>query len=118
KADAAEEAIRKLTADKAKAQEEIDQKFSPTEKKESAEGEGRGEEEEDADGSEARAATSSPKPVPPDLVAALADPYRSQRTRYLPPGTYTVEISTGGKTATTRLEVKKPKVESLPEDDD
>jgi len=118
KADAAEADLRKRLEEKAKAQEEIDQKFSPKEKNESAEGEVRGDDEEDADGSEARAAASSPKPVPPDLVAALADPYRSQRTRYLPPGTYTVEISAGGKTATTRLEVRKPKVEGLPEDND
>ena len=118
KADAAEDAIRKGEAEKARAQEEIDEKFSSKGKREGTEGEGQGDEEEDGDGPEARARATSPKPVPPDLVAALADPYRSKRTRYLPPGTYTVEISAGEKTVKAKLEVKKPKGETARDDEE
>ncbi len=118
RADAAEADLRRRLEEKAKAQEEIDQRFSSKEKKEGPEGERREDEPDDGDGSDASAGAPASKPVPPDLVAALADPYHSTRTRYLPPGTYTVEIASAGKTATTKLEVKKPKVESLPDDED
>jgi hypothetical protein len=39
----------------------------------------------------------------------LADPLRSTRKRYLPPGKYTVEVRAGGATATSTLRVKPPK---------
>jgi len=118
RADAAEADLRKRLEEKSKAQEEVEQRFSSKEKKESAESESEGGDAEEGDGSEAPAAASSTKPLPPDLEAALADPYRGKRTRYLPPGTYTVEVEAAGKAATTKLEVKKPKGEARPEDDD
>ncbi len=58
------------------------------------------------------------RPLSPELDALLADPYLAKRTRYLPPGRYTVEIAAGGKTASTTLVVKAPKKEALPEDED
>ena len=77
-----------------------------------------GDEEEGAEGRTASEAPSSSKPLPPEVEKLLADPYLSKRTRYLPPGTYTVEIATGGKSATTKLEVKRPKTEAAPSDDE
>jgi hypothetical protein len=125
KADAAEAAIRKRAADKAKAQEDLEERFASKEKKEEKkekkekdESEGGGDDEEGGDGGDAAAVKPPSKPVPPDLVAALADPFLSKRTRYLPPGTYTIEVASGGKTAKTTLEVKAPKTEGTPGGDE
>src|SRR4030095_8590435 len=55
-------------------------------------------------------APASGKPMlDPELERLLADPMRSTRKRYLPPGTYTVEVRAGGATATTTMKVKPPK---------
>ncbi len=115
RADSAEADLRKRAAEKAKAQEELDRRFSSKEKKEKAEGESR--EDEDSEGSAGMTADSE-KPLPPDLEALLADPYRGKRTRYLPPGSYSVEIVAGGMSSKTRLEVKKPKAERPSGDDE
>jgi photosystem II stability/assembly factor-like uncharacterized protein len=115
RADAAEADLRKRREAKAQAEEEMEKKFAPPKAAADAgakEGDDADDGEEGADGAKAG------RPLPPDLEAALADPYRSQRTRYLPPGTYTVEVAAGGKSATTTLEMTKPKAESLSGDDD
>ena len=121
KADAAEADVRKRLEEKAKAQEELDKRFSPPKAGTTADGKpddarpGDGEEDEEA----GETASGGPeKPLPPDLEALLADPYRGKRTRYLPPGTYTVEIAAGGKSATSKVEVKKPKTEPSWSEDD
>ncbi len=44
-----------------------------------------------------------------ELERLLADPLRSTRKRYLPAGTYTVEVRAGGATATSTLRIKPPK---------
>ncbi|HQR45591.1 MAG TPA: glycosyl hydrolase [Thermoanaerobaculia bacterium] len=120
KADAAEADVRRRREERAKAQEELEKKFGPP--KAEAKAEGKPEAARPADGDDEEggetAAGGAEKPLPPDLEALLSDPYRSKRTRYLPPGTYTVEIAAGGKTATTKLEVRKPKVEPSWSDDD
>ena len=110
KADAAEADIRKRAVDKSKAQEELDQRFASKDKKEKDDAVGASDEDEAGSGGEPPTVEPS-KPVPPDLLAALADPFLSKRTRYLPPGTYTIEVASGGKTAKTSLEVKAPKAE-------
>jgi hypothetical protein len=115
KADAAEADVRQRREAKAMAQEEMEKKLGPPKPAAEAgamKGDDADDDEEGAD------APKFDRPLPPDLEAALADPYRGKRTRYLPPGAYTVEIAAAGKIATTKLDVKKPKVESLPEDDD
>ena len=45
----------------------------------------------------------------PELERILADPLRSTRRRYLPPGRYTVEVRSVGATAKSRLTIKAPK---------
>lgn len=118
KADAAEADLKKRRAEKARAQEELDRRLSSKEKEETGEGK-RGEDEEDgAEGDAAPAASSSSKPLPPEVEKLLKDPYLGRRTRYLPPGTFTVEIAAGGKSATTKLEVKKPRSEKAPSGDE
>jgi photosystem II stability/assembly factor-like uncharacterized protein len=117
KADAAEAASRKRRTEKAEAQEELDRKFSPKETKEKGREDREGAENEGTESPAAQAASAS-KPLPPDVQKLLADPYLAKRTRYLPPGVYTVEIAAGGKRATTSLEVKKPKSEKSPSDDE
>lgn len=114
KADAAEANLKKRLREKAKALEEIDRKFSSKEKKEGSEA----EEEAGVDSTAATTASLLERPLPPDVEKLLADPYLERRTRYLPPGTYTVGIAAGGKSATATLEVKKPKSEKDPADDE
>jgi hypothetical protein len=75
------------------------------------------EEEEEEEGG--AAGSSGPAPVLDDaLQAALADPLRASRKRYLPAGRYTVEIAAGGETAKTRLTVKPPRDPARAADDD
>jgi photosystem II stability/assembly factor-like uncharacterized protein len=75
------------------------------------------EEEEEEEG-----ASKPPSGAPPvlddALQAALADPLRASRKRYLPPGRYTVEISAAGETAKTRLTVKPPREQGRAGDDE
>jgi hypothetical protein len=115
RADAAEADLKKRGEAKAQAQEEMEKKFAPPKGAPEAGAKKGDDADDDEEGAEA---AKTDRPLPPDLEAALADPFRSRRTRYLPPGTYTVEISAAGMTATTKLEVRKPKAESLPEDAD
>jgi len=118
KADAAEADVRRRRDEKAKAQEELDEKFAAPKPEPKAEARSDGKPDGDEDGEEGEAAAAgSEKPLPPDVEALLADPYRGKRTRYLPPGAYTIEIAAGGKIATTKLEVKKPKAEPSDPDD-
>ncbi len=118
KADAALADVKKRQAEKAKAQEELDKKFASKAKKKGEEGLGRGDEGEGAESGAVSAASSSSKPLPPEVEKLLADPYLAKRTRYLPPGTYTVEIAAGGKSTATTLEVKRPKSEMAHSDDE
>lgn len=53
-----------------------------------------------------------------ELQNLLADPLRSTRRRYLPPGKYTVELRSGTATSTTTLEVKPPKADQGGDDDE
>jgi hypothetical protein len=53
-----------------------------------------------------------------ELERLLADPLRASRKRYLPPGTYTVEIRAGGAASTSSLRVKPPKADTDDADDD
>jgi photosystem II stability/assembly factor-like uncharacterized protein len=128
RADASEAAVRQRQMDKQKAQEELDKRFAPAkdEAKDAAKEPAKeatkeatkaaAAEDEDDDGP---AASGGPeKPMPPDLLALLADPYRGKRTRTLPPGTYTIEITAAGKTSKTTLDVKTPKKEDSGGDDD
>ena len=54
----------------------------------------------------------------PELERLLADPLRSTRKRYLPAGTYTVEVRAGGASATSTLKVKPPKESADADEDD
>jgi photosystem II stability/assembly factor-like uncharacterized protein len=72
--------------------------------------------EEDDEGAEEappeQTSSSSGKAMlDPALERILADPLRSSRRRYLPPGRYTVEIRSAGGTATSRLVIQAPKDE-------
>jgi hypothetical protein len=67
------------------------------------------EEEEDAERPEKTASSSGKPMLDPELERVLADPQRATRKRYLPPGTYTVEVRAAGATATSTLKVKPPK---------
>jgi hypothetical protein len=101
KADAAEAVARAKALEKKKAAKSGDDKDKAAEDEEEEEGE---------DEATARpAATGAPVVLDDDLHAALADPLRATRERFLPPGRYTVEIASGGETAKTRLTVKPPR---------
>ena len=118
KADAAEADVKKRRDEKGKAQEELDKKFAPPKSDLKPEPAG-GDDAEEGEGDAGAAMGGGPeKPLPPDLEALLADPYRGTRTRYLPPGTYTVEIRAGKAASATTLEVKRPKSESPRFDED
>jgi photosystem II stability/assembly factor-like uncharacterized protein len=69
------------------------------------------EEDEEEDDADTRAASggAAPAVLDDDLRAALADPLRARRTRYLPAGKYTVDITAGGQTVKSRLTVKPPR---------
>ena len=69
------------------------------------------EDEEDADDATLEeTSSSSGKPMlDPALERLLADPLRSSRRRYLPPGRYTVEVRSGAAMSTSRLTIKAPK---------
>ena len=67
------------------------------------------DEEPSEDTPESTSSSSGKAMLDAELERLLADPLRSTRRRYLPPGRYTVEIKAGGATATTKLTVKAPK---------
>jgi photosystem II stability/assembly factor-like uncharacterized protein len=96
---------------KAKAREK--EKAKPAE---TAEAKGSGEEaEEDEAASKPQAGPS--KPLDPDLEAALGDPLRASRARFLPPGKYSVEITLGSAMEKTTLIVQPPKTVRDEEED-
>jgi photosystem II stability/assembly factor-like uncharacterized protein len=68
-------------------------------------------EDGDRDTPESTSSASGKAMLDPELERLLADPMRSTRRRYLPPGRYTVEIKSGGATSKTKLTVKAPKAE-------
>jgi len=76
------------------------------------------EEEEDEESAPPEATSSSSgKPMlDPVLERLLADPLRSSRRRYLPPGRYTVEVRSAGAVSTSRLTIKAPKDEGTEDD--
>jgi photosystem II stability/assembly factor-like uncharacterized protein len=76
------------------------------------------DEEADEEKPEKTASTSGKPMLDPELERLLADPLRSTRKRYLPPGTYTVEVKAAGATATTSLKIKPPKESANADDDD
>ncbi|MEW6367763.1 MAG: glycosyl hydrolase [Acidobacteriota bacterium] len=59
---------------------------------------------------------SKTRPETQALDAALKDPYETNHARYVTPGTYTIEITAGGKSDSTKLTVKPPKDEDQAED--
>ena len=121
RADAAEADVKRRRETKGKAQDELDKKFAPPKadlKPEPAGGDDAEEGDGDAGAAGPAAGGGPEKPLPPDLEALLADPYRSARTRYIPPGTYSVEIRSGKAASAATLEVKRPKSESSRFDED
>jgi photosystem II stability/assembly factor-like uncharacterized protein len=66
------------------------------------------EEEEEDSASSGRSDAGRPA-LDAALETLLADPLRSTRKRYLPPGKYTVDVRSAGATSTTTLTVTPPK---------
>lgn len=75
------------------------------------------EEEEDDDEAAAEKPDTGRPQLDAELENLLADPLRSTRRRYLPPGKYTVEVRSGGATSTTTLTVSPPKESPAAEDE-
>ena len=76
------------------------------------------EDDEEADVPPEQTSSSSGKPMlDPELERLLADPLRSTRRRYLPPGRYTVEVRSSGATSTSRLTIKAPKEDAAEADE-
>ena len=82
-----------------------DAEKKPAVKKASAE-EDDDEDEEEAGKDDDKPAAGPAKPLDPKLYDLLADPLRSTRKRYLPPGKYTVEIHSGQAVEKTKLNVQ------------
>ena len=61
-------------------------------------------------------ATAGQPMLDADLRQILADPHHASRKRYLPAGTYTVEIAAGQETARTTLRVKPAKEDRAADD--
>ncbi len=64
------------------------------------------EDEDSGKAEEERPAAGPARPLDPKLYDLLADPLRSTRKRYLPPGKYTVEIRSGQSVEKTKLNVQ------------
>ncbi len=111
-ADAAEAKAR----EKGLAKEKEHEKGETSVKKKTEEEEDEGEEEESAKSEEEKPSAQPAKPLDPDLYRLLADPLRSSRKRYLPPGKYTIAIRSGVARDTTTLELKTAKEDSGEED--
>ena len=105
RADAAEATARAKARQKQAAAKSSGEAAAPAEAAEEE------EDEEEAATPEQTSSASGKAMLDPELERLLADPLRSTRRRYLPPGRYTVEIKTAGATATSRLTVKAPKDE-------
>ncbi len=108
-ADQAEAAARAKAIEKQK-DKDAKEKAAPAKMPES-------EDEEDTDKDVEPAHTSASKPLDEDLAAALADPLRANRKRYLPPGKYTIEIRAGKSVEKTLLTVRPPKTSPGDEDE-
>ena len=113
KADAAEAVARAKALEKKKEAKEKAERPSAGEKPPSAD-EAEDEEEEEA---ASKPAAGAPSVLDDALQAALADPLRATRKRYLPAGRYTVEITAGPESAKTRLTVKPPREQPRVDDD-
>jgi photosystem II stability/assembly factor-like uncharacterized protein len=79
-----------------------------------AAGKGAGDEDEDEEEDsgkpeEERPSAGPARPLDPKLYELLADPLRSTRKRYLPPGKYNVEIRSGQAVEKTKLNVQAEK---------
>lgn len=74
------------------------------------------EEDEEAAPPEQTSSSSGKPMLDPALERLLADPLRSSRRRYLPPGRYTVEVRSSGALATSRLVIKAPKEDGAGDD--
>jgi photosystem II stability/assembly factor-like uncharacterized protein len=79
-----------------------------------AAGKGAGDEDEDEEEDsgkpeEERPSAGPARPLDPKLYELLADPLRSTRKRYLPPGKYTVEVRSGQAVEKTKLNVQAEK---------
>jgi photosystem II stability/assembly factor-like uncharacterized protein/predicted nucleic acid-binding Zn-ribbon protein len=111
KADAAEAVARAKAAEKAKAEKgksaDKTKGDSGEQAKPAADAAEDEDEAEEAKGDQGNAAP--PAVVDADLAKALADPLRHIRRRFLPPGSYTLELRLGAATAKTTLKVKPPK---------
>jgi photosystem II stability/assembly factor-like uncharacterized protein len=119
KADAAEAAARAKAAAAAKKAEKAKPGTvkKPAPPADEAAVDGAEEEPTDEEDAAATSSSSGKADVDPELERILADPLRSSRPRYLKPGKYTVEIRSGGATATTTLTLKAAK-DSGDEDDE
>jgi photosystem II stability/assembly factor-like uncharacterized protein len=109
KADAAETMAR----EKARAREIREKADEPATSSSGDEADAGADEEEQEDDQEKpdeKPAPTRVKPITdPELGRILVDPLRPSRTRYLPPGKYTVEIASGGAVERTSLTVKPAK---------
>jgi hypothetical protein len=88
-----------------KAAEKKDAEKKPAVKKVSAD-EDDDEDEEEAGKDDDKPAAGPARPLDPKLYDLLADPLRSTRKRYLPPGKYTLEIHSGQAVEKTKLNVQ------------
>jgi photosystem II stability/assembly factor-like uncharacterized protein len=114
KADAAEAVARGKALEKKKAAAAKDTDKDKDKDKPADEA----EDEEDEDTGDKPASGGGSAVLDEDLHAALADPLRAGRLRFLPAGRYTVEITAGADTARTRLTVKPPREQPAAADDD
>jgi photosystem II stability/assembly factor-like uncharacterized protein len=116
-ADAAEKTAREKGLEKRKKAEAEKEKETPKEPEaKAAAAAAVEEEEEEEEGKEQKASGGPSKPLDEDLHAKLADPLRETRQRYLPPGTYKVEIQVGVAAETTSLTIKDDSAKNDDED--
>ena len=118
KADVAEEVMRRKLAEQAAEKDRSADKSKGAAKKPEEKKAGAAPADGEDDEEESEKASGPEKPTAPELLPLLADPLRAKRKRYIPAGTFTVEISAGGKTSTSKLTVKAPKKEEVADDDD
>lgn len=115
RADAAEIERRRREGERAEAREDLRKRFAPKPPEggpAEKEGAASAAEEGDEEGDEA-----VEKPLRADVLALLADPLIERRARYLPPGTYSIEIAVGDRAVRTKLTVKAPKGKGEEDDD-
>ncbi|HKF44596.1 MAG TPA: glycosyl hydrolase [Thermoanaerobaculia bacterium] len=124
-ADAAEAKAREkaLAKEKEKDKDKEGEKKDAGKKAEAAKKPSAEEDEEDEDDDSAKADDDKPsagpaKPLDPKLYDLLADPLRSTRRRYLPPGKYTVELRSGDAVEKTKLNVQAERETGFGGDDE